>query len=212
MTRALLVMPMCHANSLYFFGAFTYCGAACTVYSRKSFDPEHLVRTLADGGSTFTSLVPTHYIMMLGLSAAVREPLQRRRGHQADDLVGAGAPRHQARHHGLLQELRACSSFTARPRRAGSPCCTPNEQFAKLGSVGRECVGSRPIRLLDPAGNDVPDGETGELYSCNPHTFDGYWKLPDKTADAFRGAIARSATSPGATRTATFFWSTARAT
>ena len=25
---ALLVMPMCHANSLYFFGAFAYCGAA----------------------------------------------------------------------------------------------------------------------------------------------------------------------------------------
>ena len=46
---ALLVMPMCHANSLYFFGAFTYCGAACTIYSRKSFDPEHLVRTLAEG-------------------------------------------------------------------------------------------------------------------------------------------------------------------
>ena len=72
---------MCHANSLYFFGAFTYCGAACTVYSRKSFDPEHLVRTLAEGGATFTSLVPTHYIMMLGLPAAVREPLQCRRGH-----------------------------------------------------------------------------------------------------------------------------------
>ncbi len=69
---ALLVMPMCHANSLYFFGAFSYCGAACTVYNRKSFDPEHLVRTLAEGGSTFTSLVPTHYIMMLGLPAATR--------------------------------------------------------------------------------------------------------------------------------------------
>ena len=25
----------------------------------------------------------------------------------------------------------------------------PDEQFSKLGSVGRECVGSRPIRLLD---------------------------------------------------------------
>ena len=55
---ALLVMPMCHANSLYFFGAFSYCGAACTVYSRKSFDPEHLIRTLAEGGATFTSLGP----------------------------------------------------------------------------------------------------------------------------------------------------------
>jgi fatty-acyl-CoA synthase len=64
----------------------------------------------------------------------------------------------------------------------------PSEQFTKLGSVGRECVGSAPIRLLDASGNDVADGETGELYSCNPYTFDGYWKLPDKTADAFRGA------------------------
>ena len=31
---ALLVMPMCHANSLNFFGAFTYCGAETAVYSR----------------------------------------------------------------------------------------------------------------------------------------------------------------------------------
>jgi acyl-CoA synthetase (AMP-forming)/AMP-acid ligase II len=63
----------------------------------------------------------------------------------------------------------------------------PDEQFTKLGSVGRECVGSRPIRLLDAEGNDVRDGEAGELYSCNSYTFDGYWKLPDKTQDAFRG-------------------------
>jgi fatty-acyl-CoA synthase len=63
----------------------------------------------------------------------------------------------------------------------------PDEQFAKLGSVGRECVGSRPIRLLDGNGNDVPNGEPGELYSCNDYTFDGYWKLPEKTRDAFRG-------------------------
>jgi hypothetical protein len=33
---ALLVMPMCHANSLYFFGAFAYCGASTTVYSRAA--------------------------------------------------------------------------------------------------------------------------------------------------------------------------------
>jgi fatty-acyl-CoA synthase len=70
---ALLVMPMCHANSLSFFGAFAYCGAETAIYSRKSFDPEHCVRTLAEGGSTFTSLVPTHYIMMLGLTTAARE-------------------------------------------------------------------------------------------------------------------------------------------
>jgi acyl-CoA synthetase (AMP-forming)/AMP-acid ligase II len=63
----------------------------------------------------------------------------------------------------------------------------PHEQFTKLGSVGRECVGSAPIRILDENGVEVPDGESGELYSSNPYTFDCYWKLPEKTAEAFRG-------------------------
>jgi acyl-CoA synthetase (AMP-forming)/AMP-acid ligase II len=63
----------------------------------------------------------------------------------------------------------------------------PDEQFDRLGSVGRECVGSKPIRILDVNGAEVPDGEPGELYSSNPYTFDGYWRLPEKTAEAFRG-------------------------
>jgi acyl-CoA synthetase (AMP-forming)/AMP-acid ligase II len=33
----------------------------------------------------------------------------------------------------------------------------------------------------------VPDGEPGELFSCGPYAFDGYWNLPEKTADATRG-------------------------
>ena len=63
----------------------------------------------------------------------------------------------------------------------------PEEQFTKLGSVGRECVGSKPIKLLDEDGNEVPDGEVGELFSATPYAFDGYWNLPEKTTEAFRG-------------------------
>ncbi len=69
---ALLVMPMCHANSVNFFAAFAYCGGVTSIYSRPSFDAEHCVRTLGESGATFTSLVPTHYIMMLGLTGAAR--------------------------------------------------------------------------------------------------------------------------------------------
>ena len=64
----------------------------------------------------------------------------------------------------------------------------PQEQLTKLGSVGREWTGSGPIRILDPDGNDVPDGGVGELFSRTAYVFDGYWKNPEKTAEAFRGA------------------------
>ena len=185
--QALLVMPMCHANSLYFFGAFTYLGCGCTVYSRKSFDPEHLVRTLADGGATFTSLVPTHYIMMLALPAALRA---RYDVDAVTKLMISSAPARRDTKLAIMEYFRNSGLFElyGSTEAGWVTMLHPDEQFEKLGSVGRECVGSRPIRLLDPAGNDVPDGETGELYSCNPYTFDGYWKLPEKTAEAFRGS------------------------
>ena len=53
--------------------------------------------------------------------------------------------------------------------------------------MGREWAGSGPIRLLDPDGNEVADDEVGELYSRTPYVFDGYWKNPGKTAEAFHG-------------------------
>lgn len=184
--EALLVMPMCHANSLYFFGSFAYCGAATAVYSRKSFDPEHAVRTLAATGATFTSLVPTHFITMLDLPEAVRT------GHdlsRVEKLMISSAPARQDTKRGVMAMFENSGLFElyGSSEAGWVTMLHPDEQFTKLGSVGRECVGSRPIRILDEAGEEVPDGEPGELYSCNPYTFSGYWKLPEKTKDAFRG-------------------------
>jgi acyl-CoA synthetase (AMP-forming)/AMP-acid ligase II len=183
---ALLVMPMCHANSLNFFGAFAYCGAETAVYSRKSFDPEHGARTLAEGGSTFTSLVPTHYIMMLGLPAAVRAQSDFSR---VTKLMISSAPARQDTKRAVMEMFPNSGLFElyGSSEAGWVTMLHPHEQFTKLGSVGRECVGSAPIKILDESGDEVPDGESGELYSSNPYTFDCYWKLPEKTAEAFRG-------------------------
>jgi fatty-acyl-CoA synthase len=184
--NALLVMPMCHANSLNFFGAFSYCGGTNSIYSRKSFDPEHCVRTLADGGSTFTSLVPTHYIMMLGLSNAVRGKYN---FDQVTKLMISSAPARQDTKRAVMEMFSNSGLFElyGATETGWVTMLHPHEQFTKLGSVGRECVGAAPIKILDDAGNEVPDGESGELFSCNAHTFDGYWRLPEKTRESFRG-------------------------
>ncbi len=42
------------------------------------------------------------------------------------------------------------------------------------------------MKILDPEGNEVPDGEVGELFSCTPYTFDGYLSDPKKTKESIR--------------------------
>jgi fatty-acyl-CoA synthase len=184
---ALLAMPMCHANSLYFACALTYCGGLCSVYNRKSFDPEHFLRTIAAGGETFTSLVPTQYMMMLGLPATVRERCETGR---ITKLMISSAPARPDTKRAIMEYFGNSGLFElyGSTEAGWVTMLHPQEQFSKLGSVGRECVGSAPIMLLDADGREVADGEVGELHSLTPYTFDGYWKLPEKTCESFRGS------------------------
>ncbi len=183
----LLVMPMCHANSLYFAHVFAACGAASCVYDRKSFEPQHLLSTLAGDKFTFTSLVPTHFIMMLGLSTSVKN---RFNFESAIKLLVSSAPARQDTKLAIMDYFRRSRLFEAYGSTEAGwvTLLRPEEQLTKLGSIGRECLGTGKIRLLDSEGNEVADGEVGELYSRTPYAFQGYWKSPEKTAEAFRGA------------------------
>ncbi|MCS7268873.1 MAG: AMP-binding protein [Geminicoccaceae bacterium] len=184
--EALLVMPLCHANSVNFFCAFTYCGAAVSVYSRKSFDPAHFLKTFAELGASFTSLVPTQYVMLLELPAKDKEGL---RLDRAKKLMISSAPAREETKRAVMEMFPAAGLFELYGSSEGGwvTMLHPHEQLDHLGTVGRECVGTKPIRFLDDAGNEVPDGTPGELFHATPYTFDYYWKRPDATAEAFRG-------------------------
>lgn len=182
----LLVMPLCHANSLYFGTTFIHLGATCVVDDRRSFDPEALLATLARDKVTFTSLVPTHYIMVLALPEEVKRKYDV--GSVGKLLVSSAPVRKDTKlaileffRNGKLHELYGSTEH------GWVTLLRPHEQITKLGSVGREWAGTGAIRILDDQGREVPDGEVGELYSRTPFVFDGYWKNPDKTAEAFRG-------------------------
>ena len=54
----------------------------------------------------------------------------------------------------------------------------------KIGSVGKPQVLAR-VRLVDPDGKDVRQGEEGELWFAGPGITPGYWGNPEATQDAF---------------------------
>jgi acyl-CoA synthetase (AMP-forming)/AMP-acid ligase II len=182
----LAVMPLCHVNSVFYGFVFTYLGASVCVYDRKTFDPEHLLRVLAEERITFTSLVPTHYTMMLGLPQAVRTSRDLR---HVGKLLISSAPARRETKLAIMDCFPSSRLFEAYgSTEAGLvTLLRPEQQFEKLGSIGREIVGTGRLRLLDPEGAEVPDGEVGELFATTPTAFDGYWNLPEATARAFRG-------------------------
>lgn len=180
---ALLVMPMCHANSLNFFTSFLSIGATVTIFSRPSFDPALCLRVIGETGVSFSSMVPTHYTMLL----------EAERGdagfENVKKLMISSAPARVETKRAIMEMFPRSSLFElyGSTEAGWVTFLHPDEQFDHLGTVGREVVGSAPVKLLDDDGNEVPDGEPGELYSCSPYAFEGYWDLPEKTAEAFRG-------------------------
>ena len=182
----LLVMPLCHANSLYFGTTFIHLGATCIVDDRRSFDPEALLARLAGDRVTFTSLVPTHYTMLLSLPSQVKRQYD---VSSVGKLLISSAPARKDMKLAILEQFRNGKLYElyGSTEHGWVTLLRPHEQIDRLGSVGREWAGSGPIRILDESGNEVPDGEVGELYARTAYVFDGYWKNPEKTAEAFRG-------------------------
>ncbi|MEK9702426.1 MAG: AMP-binding protein [Deltaproteobacteria bacterium] len=183
---ALLVMPMCHANSLNFFTSFLGIGATVSVFSTPSFDAGLCLRTIGELGVTFSSLTPTHFSMMLDVPQGDRGDAGFER---VAKLMISSAPARIETKRAVMEMFPNSGLFElyGSTEAGWVTFLHPDEQFDHLGTVGREVTGSASIRLLDEDGNEVPDGEVGELYSSSPYAFEGYWNLPEKTAEAFRG-------------------------
>ncbi|EEB83345.1 acyl-CoA synthetase [Roseobacter sp. GAI101] len=61
----------------------------------------------------------------------------------------------------------------------------PRDQMRKLGSAGRPALNVE-TRVVDDMDQPLPVGEVGEVVHRSPHLILGYYKDPDKTAEAFR--------------------------
>lgn len=184
--KVMLVMPMCHVNSIYYSFPYTLVSGAVFVNNLVSFDPEDLLSTIEKYRITFTSMVPTHYVMLLGLPDEVKK---RYDVSSIRQLLVSSAPARKELKRAIMEFFSNAELWEAYGSTEGGlvTLLRPEDQFKKLGSIGKEIFGIDRIQILDEDRQPVPEGEVGELYYRTPMLFKGYWKDPEKTREAFHG-------------------------
>ncbi|MGD9118121.1 MAG: class I adenylate-forming enzyme family protein [Dehalococcoidia bacterium] len=182
---ALLVMPMSHINSIFFSWIITWVGGGVCIYNRTSFDPEHYIKTMQDEKVTFTSLVPTHYVLMLDLPEEIKAKYD---VSSMRKLLCSSAPVRKETKLQAMDYWKGAGLYEGygTTETDGITLLRPHEQLNKLRTIGKEMYGVERIRLLDEDGNAVPEGEVGEICVRTPAMFTEYLKDPEKTKDAFR--------------------------
>ncbi len=184
--KVMLVMPMCHVNSIQYSFPYTLVTAPVFVNNRPSFDPEDLLQTIDRYQITYTSLVPTHYRMILDLPDKVKGAMDVSSIRQ---LLISSAPASKELKLAIMDYFKNAELWEAYGSTEGGlgTLLRPEDQLRKLGSIGKEIFGIDRIRLLDENRQEVPDGEVGELFTREPCVFKEYLKDPDKTREVFEG-------------------------
>lgn len=157
-----------------------------TVILQRSFDPERFINALEQHRATATFLVPTMIYSVLDhprVAAADFSSLQ---------MMSYGAsPMSPTR---LKEALKIFGPVLVQSY--GQTECPSNILFLSqedhirtdidtLGSAGMPYPGVT-VELLDEQGVPVQEGEVGELCVRSPLVMDGYWKLPEMTAEVMR--------------------------
>ena len=182
----MILMPLSHVNSTFYSFVFTYVGAPVYIHIEYNFDPEEILKIIDQEKITFTSMIPTHYNLILSLPEEVKQKYDL---SSVTSLLTSSAPASKQMKLDVMNLFNKTRLFEAYgSTEAGLvTLLRPEDQMNKLGSIGKECIGTDCIKLLDEDGNPVPTGEIGELYSRGPQMFDEYCKLPEKTKDSFKG-------------------------
>lgn len=179
------IMPLCHINSTYFTFTFTYIGGTAYIHPARGFKAEQVLEIIEREKITFISLIPTHYSLILNVS----EEARKRDVSSIRKLLCSSAPARKDMKLAIMRFFPGVELYEAYgSTEAGIvTVLKPEYQMKKLGSIGFESLGTDWVKILDEDGNEAGVGEIGELYSRGPMLFDGYYKMPEKTAQSFRG-------------------------
>ena len=190
----LLALPLFHTHGLVV-GALTALAAGATVVLHPRFDAGAVAAALlGEADPPRPSLffgVPTMYVRLV-------DELARRRAAGEGDLrerldPGDGGPRLFASGSAPLapETFAAFRDLTGHEplerygmTETGMLTSNPYAGPRLPGTVGRPLPGVS-LRVVDAGGDEVADGAEGEVVVRGANVTEGYWRAPEKTAEAF---------------------------
>jgi crotonobetaine/carnitine-CoA ligase len=183
--RLLCMLPMFHVNAIFYSLAGTLAAGA-TLILEPRFSASRFWPVVKESGATEVNTI-----------AAVMNILVRRprsefvRGHSLRKLYGG--PFSEEAYRVFHEEFGVPTliegyGMSEVPGVLNNPFPGPH----RIGSMGKpslhpdHAIAFAQMKVVDDEGNDVPDGEPGELVVRTPIVMQGYWRDPAQTAAAFR--------------------------
>ena len=160
--------------------AGVYKGSCLTLIPR--FDPAKAMEIIERDQVTIFQGVPTMYAAMLQHPDAGSADTSSLRICVSG---GAAMPGEIMR---AFEEQFGCVILEGYGLSETSPVAAFNhpDRERKVGSIGTPSEGVE-MKVVDDDGNDVAQGEVGEIVIRGHNVMKGYWNRPDATADAIRG-------------------------
>ena len=164
-----IVAPMFHA---WGFSQLIFAASmACTVVTRRKFDPEATLDLIDRHQATGLAVVPVMFDRIMDLPAEVRN---RYSGKSLRFAAASGSRMRPDVVIAFMDQFGEVIYNNYNATEAGMiATATPQDLRAAPDTAGRPAGGTE-IRILDPEFNEVPTGDVGSIYVHNDTQFDGY--------------------------------------
>jgi len=177
-------LPIFHVHGLFVAIHAALLGASRMIWHDR-FDPRAVLAALPR--ATVFMGVPTLYVRMLAEPALTREAARRVRlfiSGSAPLLIDTFKAWQERTGHTILERygMSETAMLTSNPYSADARYGGQDER--RGSTVGFPLPGV-DLRVVDDADAPLPAGEIGNIQVRGPNVFQGYWRMPEKTAEEF---------------------------
>jgi malonyl-CoA/methylmalonyl-CoA synthetase len=172
-------LPIFHVHGLFVAIHGALLNGSKMLWCAK-FEPQTVLPLFAR--ATVFMGVPTLYVRLLAEASLTAQRTRHMRlfiSGSAPMLVGTHAQWQARTGHTILERygMSETAMLTSNP-------CRAEDGERVVGTVGRPLPGVE-LRVRDDGGQDVSSGDAGGIEVRGPNVFQGYWQMPEKTAQEF---------------------------